>query len=127
MSKITIAVGLILVAVGVIFFATADVPEGKSRVTALIPAFVGLPVALLGCLGCCKPGARKHAAHVAVILTLLGTLGGIGMGFKNMGTEGKETAVMAQFIMGVVCLVHVILSVKSFIAAKKAREAAAGA
>ncbi len=119
------AIGLILVAVGVVFFLTADVPEGKSRVTALIPAFVGLPVAILGCVGCCKPAANKHAAHVAVVLTLLGTLGGLGMGFKNMGAEGKETAVLAQLIMGGVCLVHVILSIKSFIAAKKAREAAA--
>lgn len=128
MAKITFGVGIILIAVGAFFFLTAEVAEGAKRpVTSLIPAFIGLPVALLGCIGCCKPAMNKHAAHVAVVLTLLGTLGGIGMGFKNMGTAGKETAVTAQFIMGAVCLVHVILSVKSFIAAKKAPEAAAAA
>ncbi len=124
MSKITLAVGLALVAIGAFFYLTAE----TRAVTALIPAFIGLPVAILGAAATLNSTekVRKHTAHLAVMLTLIGALGGIAMGLKNMGTEGKERAVTAQFLMGVICLVHVVLSVRSFIAARKAREAAAG-
>ena len=122
MSKITLFVGLALIAVGAFFYLTAE----TKAVTALIPAFIGLPVAILGAVAAVKSteSVRKHTAHVAVMLTLIGALGGIAMGLKNMGTEGKERAVMAQFIMGAICVAHVVMSVRSFIAARKAREAA---
>ncbi len=125
MSKITLFVGLALIAVGAFFYLTAE----TKAFTALIPAFIGLPVAILGAIAAANPAekVRKHTAHFAVMLTLIGALGGIAMGLKNMGAEGKERAVAAQLIMGVICIVHVVMSVRSFIAARKAREAAAAA
>lgn len=125
MSKITIAVGAILIALGAGFYFTSA-PESKSM-TALIPAFFGLPVLILGLVACCgSEKARKHGAHFAVMLTLIGALGGLGMGIKNISNEAKKRAATAQLIMGVICIVHVVFSVRSFIAARKAREAAAG-
>ncbi len=125
MSKITIAVGAILIALGAGFYLTSAA-DAKSA-TALIPAFVGLPVLILGLVACCgSDKARKHAAHFAVMLTLIGALGGIGMGLKNISNDAKKRAATAQLLMGAVCIVHVIFSVRSFIAARKAREAAAG-
>jgi hypothetical protein len=124
MSKITIAVGFALIALGAGFYFTSEA-EHRSM-TALIPAFLGLPVAILGFIACCGgEKARKHGAHFAVMLTLIGALGGLGMGLKNIGNETKKRAATAQLIMGAICIVHVVFSVRSFIAARKAREAAA--
>jgi uncharacterized membrane protein len=121
MSKITIAIGLALVALGLGFYFGT----GRASMTALIPAFVGLPVFILGCVACCGgEGARKHAAHFAVMITLIGALGGLVMGLLRMGKEGKETVVAATLSMAGICIVHVIFSIRSFIAARKAREAA---
>jgi hypothetical protein len=122
MSKTTIAFGLLLIIQGVAFWAGT----GFAHMTSLIPAFVGLPVAVLGLIGLKgSEGARKHCAHVAVMLTTLGVLAGLGRGIPGLFKEGGNmTAVTATLIMGAICAVHVFLSVKSFIAARKAREAA---
>ena len=62
MSKITIAIGVMLIGLGAAFYLTSE--ADKRSVTALIPAFVGLPVAILG-LVALKGGesARKHCAQ----------------------------------------------------------------
>ena len=65
MAKITIAVGLILIGLGLYGYFGAD--EGKTSPTALIPAFVGAPILLLGALAL-KDSMRKHAMHGAVIV-----------------------------------------------------------
>ncbi|MEX2213349.1 MAG: hypothetical protein WD768_04435 [Phycisphaeraceae bacterium] len=123
MSKITITIGVALIALGAGFFFGT----GSTHVTALIPAFVGLPVAILGGIACCgSDKARKHAAHIAVMLTLLGALAGLGRGIPAMIKGGISAPVIATFLMAALCIVHVIFSVRSFIAARKAREAASG-
>jgi hypothetical protein len=43
--------------------------------TALIPAFFGLPLVILGVLAL-QEGWRKHAMHAAVVVGLIGFLGG---------------------------------------------------
>ena len=123
MSKITIVTGIALIVLGVGFY----IGTGMSAVTSLIPAFVGLPVAILGGVACCgSEKARKHAAHFAVMLTLLGALAGLGRGIPAMIKGGNASAIAATLLMAALCIIHVIFSVRSFIAARKAREAAAG-
>ena len=137
MSKLTVAVGFLLVLIGVagyvygVWDASQDPQAGKASVTALIPAFFGLPVTALGAVGIARPRLRKHVMHAAVMLTLLGALGGLGMGLPHVGElferwEKPPVATMSKLAMGVVCLVHVILGVRSFIAARRARQASAG-
>ena len=61
MPKITIGLGILLILLGLGgYFGT----DAKSF-TALIPAFVGVPLLLLGCLAL-KDNLRKHAMHAAV-------------------------------------------------------------
>ena len=122
MSKTTIGIGLILIIQGVAFYAAT----GFAHMTSLIPAFVGLPVAILGLIALNgSEGARKHCAHIAVILTTLGVLAGLGRGIPGLFKEGANmTAVIATLIMAVICAAHVFLSVKSFKTARIARQAA---
>lgn len=124
MPKITILFGGLLIVLGVGFF----VGTGSTAVTALIPAFFGVPVALLGAVAAQgSEKVRMHTMHAAVMITLLGALAGLGMGAKTLIAGGRTVAGVEQVLMGVICVVHVVLSVRSFIAARKARQAAEAA
>lgn len=121
MSGITIVSGILLVLIGAGgYFAS----ESRS-VTALIPAFVGLPLLLLGLLAM-KDSLRKHAMHFAAMLGVLGFLaagGRLGMVLAKGG--GSTLGIGSLAAMAVVCLVFTGLCVKSFIDVRKARERAA--
>jgi len=126
MPLLAIIFGLLLDALGVVGF----VASGATHLTALIPAIFGTFIFVSGLIAYLKPNLRKHAMHVAALFGLLGTLGGLGMGlpklFKFMdGTATRsEFAIFVQVGMGVICLVFVVLCVKSFIAARRAGVAA---
>jgi hypothetical protein len=121
---VTIALGVILIGLGAIGFLAT----GREHPTALIPAFAGIVFLILGVVAR-NPGARKHAMHAAAALALLGFFGtvpGLIKFFRMLGgTEvSRPAAVRAQAIMAVLCLLFVILCVRSFIAARRNRLAA---
>lgn len=122
MSKISIFFGLLLVTLGLAFY----VATGSEKITALIPSFLGAAIILLGTIAL-VPKYKKHAAHGAALVGLLGILGGLGMGLKTVmaGNVERPLAVAEQFIMGIICIVYLVLCVKSFISARKAMKAAA--
>src|SRR5688500_15726888 len=99
--------------------------EADARsVTALIPAFIGLPLLALGLIAEAKPASRKHTMHAAAALgTLgfLGTIGGLVKAIQWMGgtVPGRPAAVRVQAIMAVMCAIFVALCVRSFIAARR--------
>lgn len=124
MANITIVVGLILISLGMGgYFGT-----GTPSVTALIPAFFGGPILLLGALAL-KDSLRKHAMHLAVMIGLLGCLGAIANVVRVLmkGDEIKPVAFGMTIAMGVVCGIFVVLCVRSFIQARKARAGKIGA
>ena len=96
------------------------ISESKSF-TAFIPAGFGLLIAISGLIGV-KEAARKHAMHVAALVGLLGILGGFGMGVRKVMSE-PGLAAYSQLFLGVVCLIFLIVCIRSFIAARRAREA----
>jgi hypothetical protein len=123
MPTLAIVFGLILEAMGLAAYLTSD----TKSITALIPAFFGTVILLCGLLAKFVPGIRMHVMHVAALVGLLGTLGGLGMGLPKIGRliEGsieKPMASIMQISMGAVCLVFLILCVKSFIDARRARK-----
>ena len=123
MSKITIAVGAVLIVLGLIgYFGTSMVSW-----TALIPAFFGLPLVILGVLAL-QEGWRKHAMHAAVVVGLIGFLGGAFSFVRPLlsGSEMKPMAAAMQALMALTCAVFVGLGVKSFIDARRARKQNAG-
>jgi hypothetical protein len=124
MPRLTIIYGLLLAILGIgAYFAS-----GQASVTALIPAFFGVPLAALGLLAL-GDGARKHAMHAAAALATLGLLGTAPGVIKLIGAlAGDElarpTAVAVQTIMAVLSAVFVALCVRSFIQARRDASAA---
>jgi hypothetical protein len=121
MAPVTIVFGLLLIALGAGGYLAA---EHKS-ITAWIPAFVGGPLLLLGLIAL-MGSARKHAMHVAVLVGLLGLLGGIGNAVRVMlKPDGSLTGLAGLSTLGMtlLCGVFVGLCVKSFIDARRARQA----
>lgn len=86
--------------------------------TAFIPAAFGLLIALCGAIAI-KESLRKHAMHAAALVGLLGLLGGFGMGLRKVFSE-PGLAAYSQVFLGVVCLVFLIVCIRSFIAARRA-------
>jgi predicted membrane channel-forming protein YqfA (hemolysin III family) len=129
MVKIVFAYAALLILMGFAFFGFVQWRDGAEAkgLTALIPAYLGAVVLLAACIAV-VPKWRMHAMHGAVLLGLLGVLAG-GMGVVGVtkwisGSEVRPLAIMQQLAMGAVSLGFVVLSVKSFIAARRARKAA---
>jgi hypothetical protein len=123
MAKTTILVGLVLIVMG----AGSYFGSGMVSMTALIPAFFGIPIALLGAAAR-DESRRKHAMHGAILLALLGFLGSVPGLLKLetllAGTAERPMATAMQSVMAILLAVFIVLCVRSFIAARKAREAA---
>ena len=119
MARITIGFGIVLIILGVgSYFGT-----GRESITAMIPAFFGVPLLILGVLAL-KPAARKIAMHIAVVLGLLGIAGTV-RGLLQLpavvtgGEVERPAAVVVQSVMALLCLVFVVLCVRSFIHARR--------
>jgi peptidoglycan/LPS O-acetylase OafA/YrhL len=114
MPKITLVVGVLLIVQGVGFYFGT---ESKS-ITALIPAFVGLPMLVLGILAM-KEAARKHAMHLAAALAMLGFLAAVGrVASAGVSLSSAEISVL---ILALMTGFFLVLCVKSFIDARRKR------
>ncbi len=121
MSKLSIIIGIALVILAVAFY----VASGSASVTALIPAFIGLPILLLGFLAA-KESLRKHAIHAALFFALLGLIGSLpGLGdffiMLSGNTVDRPLASIEMFITFILCGLLIILGIRSFIAARRQR------
>jgi hypothetical protein len=122
MPRITIGFALAYIAIGLGgFFLT-----GAEHKTALIPAVIGAVLLVLGLLGN-KENLRMHVMHAALLLGLLAFLG-TARGLAKLpaafaGTAERPTAVYAQAATAVLSLVYLAFGVRSFIAARRARQA----
>jgi hypothetical protein len=128
---VTIVVGLLLCALGVAGYTGAVEYFGRhpySSVTALIPAFVGAPLAVCGLLTL-NERWLKHAMHAAAMLGLLGLIGAGARAAVRVpdvlsgGTAALEhpEAFRSQVAMAAICAVFVGLCVNSFIQARRRR------
>lgn len=127
MPLISVAFGILLIALGLEGYTNKlgifNV-EKLHSFTSLIPAFFGAFLLVCGLIGL-MPASRKHMMHIAAMVGLLGTLGGLGMGLKalfvgeNFGAAGRM-----QIVMGVISLAFLVLCVRSFLEARRRRKAA---
>lgn len=120
MPKITIGLGIVLIVLGVIaWFATA-----MASVTALIPAFLGLVIAICGVIGIRRP---KIGIHIALVVALLGVIGTfmnvLQLGALFAGTAERPVAVIVSTITFVLLIIYIILGIRSFIAARRSPSA----
>ena len=122
MPRITIAFALVYIVLGVAgFFLT-----GAAHMTALIPAFIGIVLLVLGLLGG-NEKLRMHVMHAALLIGLLALLGTARSLLKLPaafdGTAARPEAVFAQAATAVLSVVYLAVGVRSFIAARRARTA----
>ncbi|MEM0955454.1 MAG: hypothetical protein AAGI24_15045 [Pseudomonadota bacterium] len=119
MPQVTLAFAAALIVLGLFSWIAA----GQSSITALIPAFFGLGLAVAGFIAL-KESLRKHAMHLAAVVALLGAIGALMRGIPGiLAADGDlRLATVSQLVMGVAMIVFLVLCVRSFIAARKARE-----
>jgi hypothetical protein len=117
MPVVSIIFGLLLSALG--GYGYSNAVEGHRSITALIPAFVGVPLIILGLVGLVE-SYLKHAMHAAAVLGLLGFLGGAINLVRVMmaGVQITELKAWVSAAMAGLCLVFVGFCVNSFIQAR---------
>ncbi len=119
MPSIAINFGRILILIGIIGYAYGFFMSEYASLTALIPAAFGIVILALGYFAKAKENLRKHLMHAAVLVALLGFLASAGRLFSKMSEITLSAAYLSQIAMAVTCLVFIILSVRSFINARK--------
>jgi sulfite exporter TauE/SafE len=117
-SAIGIATGVLLILVGVGgYFA-----GGMASVTALIPAFAGLPILIFSAIAA-NPARKALGMHVAVVFGLLGFLAPLGR-IIPVAIKGEFTLSLAtgsMILMALICGAFTALCVMSFIQARRQR------
>jgi hypothetical protein len=124
MAKVTLVFAVVLIALGL----TGFIGTGSEHYTALIPTWIGLILGLFGLFSLSpNPSRRKLFMHINVTVALLGFLGTVGeiirgtLHASSTGVAPKAAAVASKYALALILLVYVILCVRSFIAARKAR------
>ncbi len=123
MAKLTMVFGVLLVLVAVAGF----VATGSSHPTSLIPGAVGLIFILFGALANTADAKKRMLwMHVAVTVALLMFLGTIKADWQVYqlahGVEFPHPiAVEEKAAMSLLCLIFVLLCVRSFVAARRVR------
>ena len=119
-TALTIGYGLLLVVWGAAFSI------GSKSFTSWIPSMIGLPILLSGLLATAKPEKRKLWIHIAVVFGLFAFLGGFRV-FKGLSSDagmfGKPKAASSQLMLLVTGGIYTLTCVRSFIWARKNREA----
>lgn len=126
MPIITIVLGGLLIVIGVASRLVSDSPSA----TVLIPAWLGAGLAVLGIVAAARPAARMHVMHAAVLIALAGIIGGAGAvvhlpALFSGGPVERPLAVAARSLTAALCLVYLVLAIRSFVAARLARRPAA--
>ena len=119
MPNVTLGYGTFLILWGV---AVSILSESDS-VTSYFPRFLGAPIAISGWMAKSNPDRRKDWMHVAVVFGLLCALGGTRF-FMVMG-DGLDYASGSMLMLLLTGSAYTFLCVRSFIEARKAREASA--
>lgn len=114
----SVVFGILLIIVGVAGYIHGMMNE-KASITALIPAFFGIVLAILGAVANASEGLRKHLMHAAVVIALVGFILTSGRLVSKFSELTMSAAVLSQVAMAAICLMFVILAIRSFAAARR--------
>ena len=124
MAKVSLVFAVLLAALGLISY----VGTGSQHITALIPLWVGILLGLFGWLAISpNESRRKLFMHINVTIGLLGFLAAAGRAIQSYahahanGTQPDSIALASQATMAGLLLIYVVLCVRSFISARRAR------
>lgn len=125
MAKVTIGFGVLLVLLSGAAYTMLG--QHSHGVHSLIPGAFGLLLIVFGALANTPVAKRRMVfMHIAVTVGLLGFLGTIPgiFGVLQMAAGHsvvRPDAAKVQAIMGTLCLIYVLLCIRSFIAARRTR------
>lgn len=120
MPSTAIISGVLLIFIGIAGYVFS-IFDGNTSLTALIPAAFGLLLAIFGFIAKSNENLRKHLMHAAVVVGLLGFFIPAARLVSQMSNIKVSLAVLSQAAMALVCLFFVILSVQSFVNARRNR------
>jgi len=120
MTSTTFAFAFAYLVLGIAGF----VLTGSTHKTALIPCIFGILFLVFGLLAR-KDNLRKHVMHAAVLIALLAFLG-TARSLPHLpelfnGTAEKPASIITQSLNAGLSLLYIILAVRSFIQARRAR------
>ena len=118
MPNTAIWFGRLLLLIGIAGYAYGLINPPAS-LTALIPAAFGAVLMLLGHLAASNEAMRKHLMHAAVLVGLLGFILPAGRLASKFSDLALSAGVLSQMAMAMVCLIFVVMCVRSFIAARR--------
>jgi hypothetical protein len=122
MAKVTLVFAALLVALGLVgYFGT-----GSLHPTALIPMWIGLLLGIFAVLAMTpSEGRRKVFMHINVTIGTLGFLASVVEIVRSYlsGKTLDPAAMTSKFALAGLLLIYVAMCVRSFIAARRAREA----
>ena len=118
MDKVSIAYGCFLI----IWALTVSILTQSTSITSWIPAFIGVPIALMGVLTMFYPSRRKIWMHVAVVFGFMAFLGGLDF-FRGLFHPDGAFAVLGASISKLMLFltggIYIIGSVRSFLWARR--------
>lgn len=124
MAKVTLVFAILLIALGLFGF----IGTGSQHYTALIPTWIGLILGIFGVLSLSpNPSRRKLFMHINVTVATLGAIGAAVEIIRSTlhahaaGTVADPIATNAKMALAFLLLIYVVLCVRSFVAARKAR------
>jgi hypothetical protein len=121
--NITIVFGALLTVLGIGGYLGST----SHSITALIPAAVGVIMILCG-IAARKESNRKHAMHGAATVALIGFLAAVGrLAMVARSGTFKPTSGVPTLLLAILTAVFVVMCVRSFVQARRHREAQAGA
>lgn len=122
MRALTVFIGACLAATGLIAYAVSD----SRSWTAFIPSIVGVLLLITAAIAR-NENARPHAMHAALLIAVLGALGSLrnvmGLPEAISGDAERPLAVYSSTVMLVLLVIFVIAGIRSFVVARRARNA----
>ena len=103
----------------VIWGISISLISGSSSITSMIPAFIGVPLALIGFISMIKPTFRKALMHIAVVIGIIAFLGGLDF-FRGM--FNNYYAGLSKLMLLITGFVYVYFCVQSFIFVRRQKK-----
>ena len=120
MPEFSVFVGLIFAIWGIGAYIASDM----ASLTAMIPAFAGAPIGIMGFLTMKMPERHKTFMHIAAMFGLICALGGLRLFQLLMGGEDRILLISSHGILLILGGVYTYFCVQSFIWVRKQRESA---
>jgi hypothetical protein len=122
MTRTTTLFGALFIVIGLVGYFITDMVSA----TALIPVYFGLILIILARVAERKEHLRKHIMHAVVLIVLLGLFGSASGLFKLVGSFfggelERPVAIYAQATYALASIVFIVLAVRSFIDARRAK------